>query len=302
MQKNAYQQLVEVLGKDRVRLDEPMAFHTTFKIGGPADLFYEAESEGEIVNAVGEANKLGINYFILGNGSNILVGDKGYRGLVIKIKNSTIEIKGKETAEVLAGAGASLSSLIEKAAESSLADLEFVVGIPGSVGGAVRGNAGAWGQAVGDFVKRVKVLTPEGEVLWLDRKECQFEYRGSRFKKTDEVILAVEFLLKKENSEEIDRRIEENRQKRTLQPTEPSAGCVFVNPKPESAGLLIEKAGLKKQKIGRAGISEKHANFIINLGGATAREVEELINLAREKVKMQFGIELKDEIVKIGEF
>ena len=299
--KNNYQKIIDFLGKDRVKLNEPLANHTTFKIGGPADLFYEAKNEEELIKAVSVARKIGISFFILGNGSKLLIGDKGFQGLVIK--NKKIEITDERTTpKVFAGSGLYTEDLIRKLLDKSIGGLEFMVGIPATVGGAVRGNAGAWQQAIGDKVSRVKVLTSTGEVKWLDRTECEFNYRQSRFKRTDEVILEVEFILEKKDKKEIEKKIVENLEKRKKQPKEPSVGSIFINPKPYSAGELIDKCGLKGRIKGKAQVSPKHANFIINLGGAKAKDVIGLITMIQRKIKKEYGVKLEEEVVRIGEF
>jgi len=273
--KDKYQKIIDSLGKDRVKLNESLARHTTFKIGGPADLFYEAKNEAELIESIELAKKLGVSFLILGNGSKMLVGDKGFRGLVIKNRNEKIEIQnqGKKPV-VLAGSGLSTHILIRKLLEMSFGGLEFMVGIPGTVGGAIRGNAGAWQQAIGDKVSRVKILTSKGKVKWLDKKD----------------------------KKEIETNIVDYLEKRKNQPKEPSVGSIFVNPKPYAAGELIDKCGLKSRIKGKAQISPKHANFIINLGGATAKDVLGLITMIRRKIKKKYGIQLEEEVVRIGEF
>jgi len=310
-----YQQIIEKLEVGKVKFDEPMAGHTTFKIGGPADLFVEVENEEELVGvlrvvrptfAKATAGKdVGVPYFILGGGSNILVGDKGFKGLIIKVQSDSLKtlLRGISAKyKVLVDAGVNMSNLINECLNNSLTGLEFMAGIPGTVGGSIRGNAGAWQNGISESVSRVKVLTEDNKVKWVDKEECQFSYRDSRFKHNKEIILAAELILEKGDSEQITRLIEENLKKREEQPKEPSAGCVFVNPKPLSAGKLIEECGLKGTRIGNAQISEKHANFVINLGGATAKDVVSLISLTKAKVKEKFSIDLKEEIVRIGEF
>jgi len=291
-----YLESIKKLGL-KVKTNEPLAKYTTFKIGGPADFFVEVEKEEELVKLLRLLKVLKLPYFVLGGGSNLLVADEGFRGIVIKIANYELRITN---CKIIAGAGVSLGKLVELAAENSLAGLEFAVGIPGTVGGAVRGNAGAWQQAIGDKVKRVKVVTPEGEIKWIDSSDCQFAYRQSRFKKTKEIIWEVELELEKGNKKEIQEKIKENLAKRASQPKEPSAGCIFVNPKPFAAGELIDKCGLKGKRIGDAQISPKHANFIINLDKAKAAEVVRLIKLIKEKVKEKFGIDLEEEIFFLG--
>lgn len=296
---NHYQELLTKLGKGRVKINELLSKHTTYKIGGPADLYIEIETETELVKVISLVKKIKIPFFILGTGSNVLASDKGFRGIIIKLSNCELRF---ENGTVTAGAGLPIPVLINKCRENSLTGLEFMAGIPGTVGGAVRGNAGAWQENIGDFISRVKILSSSGEVIWIDKDNCSFEYRDSRFKHNEEIILAVEFNLEKKDNKKIREKIMFYINKRLGQPKEPSAGCVFVNPKPQSAGELIDKSGLKNSQCGNAKISEKHANFIINLGGAKAVEVEKLINLAKKEVKDQFGVELKEEIIKIGEF
>ena len=280
-----------------VKTNEPLAKYTTFKIGGPADFFVEVEEEEKLPKLIKLLKELKLPYFILGGGSNLLVADEGFRGVAIKISNIKYKISNRR---IVVGAGVSLGRLVELASKNSLAGLEFAAGIPGTVGGAVRGNAGAWGQAIGDRVKRVKILTPRGEIKWIKASDCHFSYRQSRFKKTKEIILEVELELEKGNKKEIQEKISQNLAKRATQPKEPSAGCIFVNPKPFAAGELIDKCGLKGKRIGDAQISPKHANFIVNLGKARAAEVIKLIKLIKEKVKEKFGVELEEEISLLG--
>lgn len=296
-----YQKIIEKLGKKRVKVDEPLASHTTFKIGGPADLFYEAKTTDELVKAVKLARKLKIPFFILGGGSNILVSDRGFRGLVIKNKNEKIKMKSENfKLKILVDAGVKLSQLVDLATREFLSGLEFAVGIPGTVGGAVRGNAGAWQQAIGNKIFRVQILNQEGKIEWISQKECQFDYRQSRFRRTDEIILKVELILGKGNVNEIKKQISENRTKRQGQPKQASAGCIFINPKPNSAGKLIEDCGLKGKKIGEAQISPLHANFIVNLDRAKAKDVIQLIKLVKKEVEKKFDVDLKEEICLVG--
>ena len=292
------QKIISSLGKGRVALNEPMAKHTTFKIGGPADLFYSARTQEELIKAVKLARENNFPYFILGNGSNLLVKDKGYRGLVIKYQAAKVF---KEKEKIIVEAGMLLSQLIKESVKNGWGGLEFLAGIPGSLGGAIRGNAGAWQKSIGDLVSRVKVLDKNGKTLWLNKNDCRFSYRQSRFKISGEIILAAEFCLPKKEKKEILKLIEEYTLKRSNQPKEPSAGCVFINPKPFSAGEMIEDCGLKGKKSRQAQIAESHANFIINLNQAKAKDVLTLMDQIKEKVKTKFGIDLKEEIVILGE-
>jgi UDP-N-acetylmuramate dehydrogenase len=298
-----YQKIINLLGEGKVRVGEPLANHTTFKIGGPADLFFVAETEEDLVKAVEVAKNNALPFLILGGGSKLLVGDGGFRGLVIDVKNPQLEIAEEGKIRVVAGAGMVTGSLLEELAQKGILGLEFMAGIPGTIGGAIRGNAGAWQENISDKVLRVKVLFPDGRVSWLTKEECHFDYRTSRFKRGgSEIVLVAEFELSRGEPEEIKKKIRENLDKRSGQPKEPSAGSVFINPKPQAAGEMIESCGLKGKQIGGAKISEKHANFIINVDEAKAADVVALIDLARTKVKEKFGVDLKEEIVRIGEF
>lgn len=292
-----YSEIIKSLGKDRLKLNEPMAKHTTFGIGGPADLFYEARTKEELVKAMRLARKLKIPYFILGAGSNLLVSDKGIRGLVIKVGNGKWEVKGEK---IIADAGASLAKLVETAVKHSLSGVEICFGIPGTVGGAVVGNAGTADKWIEDIIEEVEVLDKEGKIHQLSSSECQFGYRTSRFKQTKEIILRVILVLKKDEPEKIKERMKAIVARRRNQPKERSAGSIFKNPVGKSAGWLIEQVGLKGKRVGDAQISPQHANFIVNKGAATADDVVQLIKLIKREVKKKFGIELEEEICLIG--
>lgn len=281
-----------------IKKKQLLSSFTSFKIGGPADWFYQAKTEEDLIKALEFCRNKKIPFLIFGGGSNILFSDQGFRGMAIRMENKEIKIND---GKVLAAAGASLNELVKLTAENSLSGLEFLAGIYGTVGGAIVGNAGAWQQNIGDQVKRVRVLDENNQLKWLNQKECQFAYRQSRFKKNKAIILEVEFELEKGDKKEIKERIKENLAKRGGQPQEPSAGSIFINPKPKSAGDLIEKCGLKGKRIGNAQISEKHANFIINLGGAKASDVLELMALAKKKVEEKFKITLQPEIIILDE-
>ncbi|MCJ7805017.1 UDP-N-acetylmuramate dehydrogenase [Patescibacteria group bacterium] len=278
--------------------NQKLSAYTSFRLGGPADWLYQVKNEKDLIEAIAFCRQKKIPFLILGGGSNILFSDKGFRGMIIRMENRGIKI---ENEKVIAGAGSPLNKLVKLTAENSLTGLEFLAGIYGTVGGAIVGNAGAWQENIGDKVKRVEIFDKNHQFKWLNREKCQFAYRQSRFKKNEEIILKAEFKLKKGNEREIKRKIGENMRKREKQPKESSAGSIFINPKPKSAGLLIEACGLKGKKIGKAQISEKHANFIVNLGGAKAADVLELIALAQKKVKEKFKITLQPEIIILDE-
>lgn len=296
-----------------------LAKHTTFKIGGPARYFCIAKSKEDLIKAVKKAKEIKLPFFILGCGSNVLALDKGYDGLVIKIHNSKFII---HNSEIYAEAGVKLEDLVKLSARTSLTSLEWAAGIPGTIGGAVYGNAQAFDIKMSDIIKSVEVLDAETlEMKSLNKKDCQFSAKNSIFKKNkDLIILSVVLSLKQGNKEKIQKEIKEHlnfrKQKHPLD--FPSAGSIFVNQEsrimnqellkefPElrefnkegiiSSSYLIEKAGLKGTKKGGAKVSEKHAGFIVNIGKAKAKDVLDLIKIIKEKVKSKFGITLKEEI------
>ena len=276
--------------------------YTTFKIGGPAKYFFEAKKKEDLIGAVITAKKFKLPFFILGGGSNILVSDEGFKGLVIKCQMSNVKCQNQNSKlkTIYAESGVRLSNLVQFSLEKSLAGLEWAVGIPGMVGGAILGNAGAFGRSMKDVIQKVEVFdTKTGKVKIFKKKDCQFDYRNSIFKeKKNLIILSATLQLKKGNKLKIEKRIKEylNYRKETQPLNLPSAGSIFKNPKGFSAGELIEGCGLKGKRIGNVKISEKHANFIVNLGGGKAKDVKKLINLAKKKIKEKFGITLEEEI------
>ena len=284
-----------------VKENIPLFLYTTFRIGGPAKYFFSAKNKENLIKAIETAKQLELPFFVLGGGSNVLFSDKGYNGLVVKVESSELEFKAKkQSVEVYCESGVSLSLLVSKSAENGLTGLEWAVGIPGTIGGAIRGNAGAFGVSIGDMVKKVEAIDIKSrEITVFDRKESCFSYRSSLFKENRNlVVLSVWLKLKKENREKIEERIKKYLDyRKESQPLKFfSAGSIFKNPSKFSAGELIEKCGLKGIKIGRARISEKHANFIINLGGAKAEDVIKLIEIVKQEVKNKFKIQLEEEI------
>ena len=275
--------------------------YTTFKIGGRAKYFLVAENKENLISAIEAAKKVGLPFFILAGGSNILVSDKGFDGIVIKMQNTKYEIRNTK---IKTGAGALLSYLAGSSFRAGLAGLEWAAGIPGTIGGAVRGNAGAFGGSIADRVEEVEIYDAKNERFRiLKNKDCLFAYRDSIFKKDKNLIIISAVLkLKKGNKKEIAKKMKRclNYRKKHQPLSFPSCGSVFVNPSDSSARELISKCGLRGKKIGQAQISEKHANFIVNLGKARASDVEKLINLAKKKVKQKFGISLKEEIEYLG--
>jgi len=312
-----------------IKTNIPLKNYTTFKIGGPAKYFFEAKTKEDLIKAVKTANELKLPFFILGGGSNILVADKGYDGLVIKAQSSKLKTTAQNHSSKLktiyVDSGVSLSNLISFCLDKSLTGMEWAVGIPGAtVGGAIKGNAGAFGQSMKDITKTVTVLeipnhklqiTNKFQTKTFKNKDCKFKYRDSIFKHNKNlIILSTEIELKKGDKEAIKKRVKENlKWRKDNQSLDfSSAGSVFQNPALEqgsvqdgaiqySAGWLIEQCGLKGKKAGKAQISKKHANFIINSGSAKAQDVMKLINLAKKKVKEKFGIDLKEEIVILNE-
>jgi len=243
------------------------------------------------------AKKSNLPFFILGGGSNILVSDKGYNGLVIKIKNQKSKIKNNR---ILAEAGLALNRLVELSLKNNLTGMEWAVGIPGTIGGAIYGNAGAFKKSMKDLIKEVEVFdTKDEKIKIFKNKDCKFGYRDSIFKKKKNlIILSASLQLKKGKKMKIKEKIKRylNYRKETQPLNFPSAGSIFKNPKNFYAGFLIEKCGLKGKRIGNAKISEKHANFIVNLGNGKAKDVKKLIKLIKKKVKNKFKIELEEEI------
>jgi UDP-N-acetylmuramate dehydrogenase len=296
---------------DRLLVDEPLSAHTSYRIGGPADLFVRVESQGELCRVVALARECQVPYFLLGAGTNILVSDKGIRGLVIenRARGSRFEVQ-EEGAILRAEAGVLLKDLAEESVRRGLAGLEWAVGIPGTVGGAVVGNAGAYGRYVSDILTQVAILRTNGAIQEIMAEELEFGYRTSRFKAANRerraampVILAAQFKLQPESVRVLRERVAEYAHRREArQPSEPSAGSVFKRTAQYPAGFLIEQAGLKGKRIGDAQISSKHANFIVNLGQARASEVKALMDRARDAVLKQFGIELELEQELVGEW
>jgi UDP-N-acetylmuramate dehydrogenase len=290
--------------------NELMSLHTSFRIGGPADLYAVATGSQELVELVSLARERNIPYLIIGRGTNILVADEGIRGLVIENGSQQISFEGAGRADsvLYAESGALLGDLARESARRGLGGLEWAVGIPGSVGGAIVGNAGAYGHYIGDVVRKATVLARDGTVRQLSAAEMDFGYRTSRFKGQagqgwQEVILSAEFALRPASAQSLAQKMAEyTRRREASQPAGPSVGSVFKRTKQYPAGFLIEQAGLKGTRIGGAQISPKHANFIINLDGARAADVKALIDLARDQVREQFGVELEPEIELIGEW
>ena len=294
---------IEILGKENVLINEPMSRHTTFRIGGVADYFLTPETTEQIIELLNIIRKADMPCFILGNGSNLLVGDKGIRGAVINLykKMENVEVCGDR---VIAQCGALLSKTASVAMKAELTGIEFASGIPGTVGGAVYMNAGAYGPELKDIIDTVKYIDSDLMVKEISGSDKGFGYRKSPFTNSERVILECTFKLQKGDINEIRELTRDLTQRRvTKQPLDkPSAGSVFKRPEGYFAGALIEDANLKGFSIGGAQVSEKHAGFIINTGNATARDVLELIEYIKETVLQRSGVELEPEIKTVGEF
>lgn len=297
-----YDEITTALPELKVLKDEPMSRHTTFRIGGPADYFVCPDRE-QIAAVLAVAKKCGMAITVIGNGSNLLVGDKGIRGLVVEIGSAMNQIMVDKN-HITAGAGALLSQVAAKAAAAELGGMEFAAGIPGSVGGAVTMNAGAYGGEMKDILRTVTVLTPEGELKTLDVSEMDLSYRHSCVPEQQYIVLEAEIELGYKPEEEIRAQMEELRNKRIeKQPLEyPSAGSTFKRPEGYFAGKLIMDAGLRGYRVGDAQVSEKHCGFVINRKNASAQEVRQLMQDVQDKVKAQFGVMLEPEVKMLGEF
>ena len=281
--------------------NEPLAAHCTFKIGGPARLFVQPTDRAQLCRAVALCKAQGVRYYLLGNGSNILFADEGYDGAVLAISSmqDTVEVHGTQ---LTAGAGVRLSALCKTALEHGLTGLEFAYGIPGTVGGAVYMNAGAYGGEMKDVLTTVQYLTAEGEVKETAAAELDLRYRHSIFEENGGCILSAQFALTPGEPEAIRAKMDELMAKRLdKQPLDkPSAGSTFKRPEGYFAGKLIMDAGLRGYSVGGAQVSEKHCGFVINRGGATARNVMDLVCHVQEEVKKQFGVELEMEVKLLG--
>ncbi len=295
------EKLCRTVGEQGVKRDEPMKKHTTFRIGGPADIFITPEDESQFLAAVRLCRQEGMPYYILGNGSNLLVSDSGYRGAVIETEKalSRLEADGET---LKAGAGILLSALAKEALRLSLTGLESASGIPGTLGGGVVMNAGAYGFELKDVLESVRLLDREGNVRTVPAGELKLGYRYSTIPETGSIVLEAALRLKKGDPEAIRARMEElAAQRKSKQPLEyPSAGSTFKRPEGYFAGKLIDDAGLRGFQVGGAQVSEKHCGFVINRGDATAEDVMELCRQVQEKVFQKFGVRMDMEIRKLG--
>ena len=286
----------------KIKEYEPMRNHTTWRIGGPADRLIQPESVEELQQAIREARESEAPYYVIGGGSNLLVSDDGIAGTVIQLGGSLTSLEITDTS-VIAEAGVPLPFLARKAAEHSLSGLEFAAGIPGSVGGAVFMNAGAYQGQISDVIEQVTCCDASGQLITLDAADCAFSYRSSRFKQERElVIVSVKMKLQSGRKEEILEQMQKNTASRNAkQPVEyPNAGSIFKNPPGDAAGRLIELAGAKGWQQGDAQVSEKHSNFIVNTGNASSRDVLQLMERVKQAVYNETGVLLEEEILFLG--
>lgn len=299
--KNFIVDLKKILNEENIKIDEPMKNHTSFEVGGPADILITPENSDQVLDVIKMSKDKNIPYYIMGNGSNLLVKDGGIRGIVIKLTNLN-SIKVSEN-KVISGSGASLKDVSQSALDSRLTGFEFACGIPGSVGGAVTMNAGAYNGEISNVIESVKVIDDQTNIRILNLKELQLGYRMSSILKYGYTVLEVTFKLEKGDYDKIHNRIEDlNRRRTEKQPLEyPSAGSTFKRPEGHFAAKLIEDSKLKGISVGGAQVSEKHSGFIINKGNATAGDILNLINIVQKTVKEQFNIDLYTEVRIIGE-
>ncbi len=284
-----------------VRCNELLAGRTTLRVGGPADLYVEPASESDLAQVVRFCAERSIPWFVLGRGSNLLVKDGGFRGLVISLSQLAFTGIKVVNAYLHCGAGARLKAIAHAARQSNLSGLEFMEGIPGSLGGGLRMNAGAMGRALSDVLERVRVMNTQGVIKDLRTAELEISYRSCRSLGAQIAVSAI-LQGKPEGREEIDSRMDEFSRKRwASQPAAPSAGCIFKNPTSVPAGKLIDELGLKGAHVGKARVSAEHGNFIVNDGGATARDILDLIELIRSRARQERGLELETEVEILGE-
>ena len=290
----------------RVKIDEPLSRYTSIKIGGPADYFIEVETDAALANLLRTLHERGMSFWLLGNGSNVLISDRGVRGAVIRLAGEFKKVQWREEGErvqVNVGAAYIVTQLVREAARRGYAGLEFAEGIPGTVGGALYMNAGAYGSEFEKIVDQVEGVTSQGESLRLSRSEMIFSYRDSHLP-PGTVVTRVGMQVRKAEAVEVASKLRElvGRRKSSQPSGYPNSGSMFRNPPGDYAGRLIEAAGLKGKRIGQSQISERHANFIVNLGGARAADVLQLTQLAQAEVRRQFGVELVLEVKLLGEW
>lgn len=289
-----------IYSKDEVKINALMKEHINFEVGGPADILLIPSKVEQIIESIKICKENNIPYFVMGNGSNLLVKDGGIRGVVIKLTGLTnLEVNEEE---IKADCGVMLKELSDKALENSLTGLEFACGIPGSVGGAVFMNAGAYNGEIKNVIKEAQVITSSGEIVTLSKDELELGYRTSKVMKDNSIVINATFKLEKGNKEEIKETIDDLTQKREeKQPLEyPSAGSTFKRPEGFFAGKLIEDAGLRGYRVGDIMVSDKHCGFVVNVGKGTAEEVHMLMEHVEQTVYEKFGVMLEPEVRFLG--
>lgn len=303
MKQEMIQRFCDLLGEKNVLVNEPMSRHTTFRIGGPADYFLCPESVGQVGEILKICGEYDLPYFILGNGSNLLVSDEGYRGVIIQIYRNmnAIEVQGTK---IRAQAGALLSGIAAAAKNASLTGFEFAGGIPGTLGGAVVMNAGAYGGEMKDVLLEVTVLNKDGKILTVPAEQLEMGYRTSLVKTAGYIVLEAVVALREGDQEAIKEQMKDLAFRRSSkQPLEfPSAGSTFKRPEGYFAGKLIMDSGLAGYRVGGAQVSEKHCGFVINAGDATAKDVRKLMADVSDRVYEKFGVRLEPEVKFLGDF
>lgn len=303
MSVSIYDYIEKIVPQENILFNEPMSRHTTFRVGGPAKCLIKVNNKEQMKKLIPYLHMTGQNFFILGNGSNLLVGDKGYSGILVKLGEGmeSVTVEGER---MKISAGTLLSKAASAARENELKGMEFASGIPGTVGGAIVMNAGAYGGEMKQIVESVEVMNMEGEILVLDNDTMEFGYRKSVIKSRPFIVLETVLCLQKGKQEEISSKMEElSRLRREKQPLEyASAGSTFKRPEGYFAGKLIMDAGLRGFSIGGAKVSEKHCGFIVNSGNATAADIREVIDEVQKCVKAKFGVTLEREVIYLGDF
>lgn len=303
MSVSIYDYIEKIVPQENILFNEPMSRHTTFRVGGAAKCLIKVNNKEQMKKLIPYLHMTGQNFFILGNGSNLLVGDKGYSGILVKLGEGmeSVTVEGER---MKISAGTLLSKAASAARENELTGMEFASGIPGTVGGAIVMNAGAYGGEMKQIVESVEVMNMEGEILVLDNDTMEFGYRKSVIKSRPFIVLETVLRLQKGKQEEISSKMEElSRLRREKQPLEyASAGSTFKRPEGYFAGKLIMDAGLKGFSIGGAKVSEKHCGFIVNSGNATAADIREVIDEVQQCVKAKFGVTLEREVIYLGDF
>ena len=303
MRQGLIQKISQYIPENRILRQEPMRLHTTFRVGGPAALFLELQSEQEFRDILTLLHAEEEDYFTVGNGSNLLISDTGYNGVILHPSKNFGDVM-VEGERLICESGATLAAIARTALEQELTGFEFAAGIPGSLGGAIVMNAGAYDGEMKQVVETVKLITPEGEIITKDSEEMEFSYRHSILKEKPYLVLSVTIKLRKGEKEQIKARMEELAQKRReKQPLEyPSAGSTFKRPEGYFAAKLIQDAGLRGLMVGGAQVSEKHCGFVINKDQATAKDIYELMKRVQEQVKEKCGVMLEPEVICLGDF